>query len=205
MNAVAVSEFTIGATLSHLRGIPAAQDHLEAGGWRSSDWWDGELRGKKIGIVGLEAAGSETVKRFQPFCEEIFVYDQYVDDERLKEVGAERAELDNLLIRSDVVSVHVRLTPETERLIDGRGVGLMKDDAVLVNTSCGSVVDYDAVVAALGAGTLGGAVLDVFHEEPPTPTGRSSGARTSSRRPTSQERRLRLGGECSTSPRKTWP
>ncbi|WP_164471155.1 hydroxyacid dehydrogenase [Halorubrum sp. CSM-61] len=171
MNAVAVAEFTVGATLSHLRGIPAAQDHLEAGGWRSPDWWGGELRGKTIGIVGLGAAGSETAKRFRPFCEEILVYDPYVDDERLEEVGAERAELDGLLTRSDVVSVHVRLTPETEGLIDQRGVDLMKDGAVLVNTSRGAVVDYDAVAAALDAGTLGGAVLDVFHEEPPDPDG----------------------------------
>jgi len=94
MNAVAVAEFTVGATLSHLCGIPAAQDYLEAGGWRSPDWWGGELRGKTIGIVGLGAAESETAKRFRPFCEEILVYDPYVDDERLKEVGAERAELE---------------------------------------------------------------------------------------------------------------
>lgn len=167
MNAVAVAEFTVGAILSHLRKIPAAQDHLKAGGWRSPDWWGGELRGKTIGIIGLGAAGGETAKRFRPFCEEILVYDPYVDDEQLAGVGAERVELDDLLTRSDVVSIHVRLTPETKGLIDERSVDLMKDDAILVNTARGAVVDYDAVVAALDTGTLGGAVLDVFHDEPP--------------------------------------
>lgn len=171
MNAVAVAEFTVGATLSQLRGIPAAQDHLEAGGWRSPSWWGGELRGKTIGIIGLGAAGTETAKRFRPFCEEILVYDPYVDDERLETVGATRVELDELLARSAIVSIHVRLTPETEGLIDERSIDLMKDDAVLVNTARGAVVDYDAVVAALDADALGGAVLDVFHEEPPNSEG----------------------------------
>lgn len=169
MNAIAVAEFTVGAILSHFRRIPAAQEHLKSGGWRSSDWWGSELRGKTVGIVGLGAAGSETAKRLRPFCDQLLAYDPYVSDERADEVGAKLVSLDELLAESDVISLHVRLTPETRHLIGGDELAKMKEGALLVNTSRGEVVEREALHRALDENLISGAVLDVFHEEPPSP------------------------------------
>lgn len=169
MNGVAVAEFTVGAILAHLRKIPAAQEHLEAGGWRSPKWWGTELRGKTTGIVGLGAAGSETAKRLQPFCEEFLAYDPYVSEERFDELGAESTSLNRLLEESDVVSLHVRLTPETRHLIGADEFARMNETALLVNTSRGEVVEREALYRALEEASIGGAVLDVFYEEPPVP------------------------------------
>lgn len=169
MNAVAVSEFTVGAILSHLRRIPDAQAHLEDGGWRSQDWWGTELRGKTVGIIGLGAAGSETATRLEPFCETLLAYDPYVSEEEAAAVGAELVSLDELLAASDAVSLHVRLTPETRGLIGADEFDAMRDSATLVNTSRGAVVDREALQDALEEDQIGGAVLDVFHEEPPSP------------------------------------
>lgn len=167
MNAIAVAEFTAGAILSQLRSIPAAESHIEAGGWRSQDWWGTELRGKTVGIVGFGAAGSETAKRLAPFCEDVVVYDPYVGNDRIAEFGAERRSFDELLAAADVVSLHVRLTEETRGFVGRNEFDAMKDDALFVNTSRGAVADRAALVDAIQNERIGGAVLDVFHEEPP--------------------------------------
>lgn len=167
MNAVAVAEFTVGAILSQLRSIPDAQAHLQSGGWRSEDWWGTELRGKTVGLVGLGATGIETARRLRPFCEELVVYDPYVSDQRVDDVGGQRRSFEELFATSDVVSVHVRLTPDTRELVDASAFELLDDDALFVNTSRGAVVNRDALVDAIRADEIGGAVLDVFHEEPP--------------------------------------
>lgn len=169
MNAVAVSEFTVGTILAHYRDVPAAQDHLEAGGWRSQAWWGSELRGKTVGLVGLGATGYETATRIAPFCEELLVHDPYVSDDRVDEVGATRQPKSELVAESDIVSLHVRLTPDTRGLIGESEIAAMDDDALLVNTSRGAVVTESALADAVETGSIGGAVLDVFHEEPPSP------------------------------------
>lgn len=169
MNAVAVSEFTVGAILAHYREIPAAEDHLETGGWRSQAWWGTELRGKTVGLVGLGATGFETAKRIAPFCEEILVHDPYVDDERIDAVGGSRRSKEALVAESDVVSLHVRLTPDTRGLIGEAELDAMGEDALLVNTARGAVVEEEPLIDAVESGSIGGAVLDVFHEEPPDP------------------------------------
>lgn len=169
MNAVAVSEFTVGAIIAHYRDIPAAEDHLESGGWRSQAWWGTELRGKTVGLVGLGATGFETAKRIAPFCEEILVHDPYVDDERIDAIGGSRRSKKALLDDSDVVSLHVRLTPDTRGLIGKAELDAMDADALLVNTSRGAVVEEEPLIEAVENDSIRGAVLDVFHEEPPSP------------------------------------
>ena len=118
MNAVAVAEFVVGRLVSHIRTFDAASEHVRRGGWRSPDWWGTELRGKTVGIVGLGAAGFETAKRLEPFGVDSLVANPYVDGDRIEEIGGQRADRDELLAGSDVVSLHVRLTDETCHLID---------------------------------------------------------------------------------------
>ena len=169
MNAVAVAEFVVGRLLSHIRTFETASTHLREGGWRSPDWWGTELRGKTVGIVGLGAAGLETARRLAPFGVEFVVADPYVSDDRIEEIGGTRVDRSELLAVSDVVSLHVRLTDETRHLIDAAALEQMKETAILVNTARGAVIDHDALVSALAARTIGGAILDVFPEEPPAP------------------------------------
>jgi D-3-phosphoglycerate dehydrogenase / 2-oxoglutarate reductase len=167
MNAVAVAEFVVGTLITHLRSIPAASQHLRDGGWRSPEWWGTELRGKTIGIVGLGDAGFETAQRLRVFGVDLLVVDPYVDKDRIEAIGATKVELEDALRSSDVVSLHVRLTSETKHLIDESGLEQMKQDAVLINTARGAVVDFDALADAIAANHIGGAILDVFPEEPP--------------------------------------
>lgn len=169
MNAMAVGEYTVGMTLALQRNICTGEDHLRGGGWRSEAWWGTELVGKTVGIVGLGAAGSETAARFRPFCEELVAFDPYIDQEQADEVGAELVDFDELLERSHVVSLHVRLNDETREMIDADAFDRMREDAILVNTSRGEVVARDALLDALREGKIHGAALDVFHEEPPNP------------------------------------
>jgi D-3-phosphoglycerate dehydrogenase / 2-oxoglutarate reductase len=167
MNAVAVAEFVVGTLITHLRSVPAASQHLRDGGWRSPEWWGTELRGKTIGIVGLGDAGFETARRLQVFGVDLLVVDPYVDEDRIEAIGATKVELEDALRSSDVVSLHVRLTSETKHLIDESRLKQMKQDAVLINTARGAVVDFDALADAIAANHIGGAILDVFPEEPP--------------------------------------
>ncbi len=170
MNAIAVSEFVVGAVISHIRALPTAADHVRSGGWRSPDWWGTEIRNKTVGIVGLGAAGYETAKRLKPFDIELLVADPYVDQARIDDLGGTRVDLPELLSASDFLSLHVRLTDETRHMIDADAFEQMKETAVLINTARGAVVDHNALVDALTADQIGGAVIDVYPSEPPAPT-----------------------------------
>ncbi len=118
-----------------------------------------------MGIVGFGSVGRDLAKLVRAFDCPVIAYDVLpVDPEPGVEVAAD---LDDLLARSDVVSLHVTLTDDTRNLIDGRALGLMKPGAVLVNTARGGLVDEDALREALAAERLGGAAFDVFALEPP--------------------------------------
>lgn len=129
-----------------------------------------ELAGKTIGLVGLGRIGREVTKRARAFDMRVLYHDVFRlsrDDE--DSIGVEFRELDALLGEADIVSLHAPLTPETRGLINERTVGLMKPNAVLVNTARGPLVDANALAAALRAGTIRAAAIDVFDPEPPGP------------------------------------
>jgi D-3-phosphoglycerate dehydrogenase len=167
MNSYPVSEHTIGMLLALYRQFQNADEHLRNGGWRSEEWWGVELRGKTVGIIGLGAAGYETAKRLVPFGVDLVAHDPYVNEERADELGVELIDLDELLDQSDAVSLHVRLNEETRGLIGADEFARMHEDAILINTARGEVVEKNALIEALRAGDIGGAGLDVFHTEPP--------------------------------------
>jgi len=167
MNAVAVAEYNVGLLISLLRKIPDARDHLAGGGWRSEEWEGSEIRDKTVGIVGLGNTGMATGERLRAFDAEILATDPYVDQSRADEIGANLVEMDELLSKSDIVLLHVRLTPDTVGLFGDEEFSQMKDSAVLVNTARGQLTDHDALVDHLESGSIAGAALDVFHEEPP--------------------------------------
>ncbi|PYM52969.1 MAG: hydroxyacid dehydrogenase, partial [Candidatus Rokuibacteriota bacterium] len=121
---------------------------------------------KTLGVLGLGTLGSRVARVGQAFEMTVLAWSQNLTREHASEVGATLVDRDELLARADVVSIHLVLSERTRGLIGTRELGLMKPSAYLVNTSRGPIVDEAALVHALRSGTIAGAGLDVFHEEP---------------------------------------
>ncbi len=166
-NSVAAAEHTLALALALFRNVPQAHGSLVAGRWDRSKYKGAELYGKTLGVVGFGRIGQLVAKRAQSFEMDVVAFDNFVSAERFRELGVEGLEsLEELLGRSDLVTLHVPKTPETENFINGETIAQMKDGARLVNCARGQLVDLDALHAALEAGKLGGAALDVFPSEP---------------------------------------
>lgn len=124
------------------------------------------LRELTLGIVGFGRIGQSVAERARPFGLELLVADPYQEPAVIEAHGAEAVSLEELLERSDIVTLHCPLTPETRGLIDAAALARMKPSAVLVNTARGPIIDLPALSAALEAGKLAGAALDVTYPEP---------------------------------------
>jgi phosphoglycerate dehydrogenase-like enzyme len=168
-NAISVADFTLGILLAHARGIGRSEAHLRERGWLIDDelpyfhFRGPELAGRTFGIVGVGAIGRHVAARALGFSMRVIAYDPYVTDGPPQ---VELVALDELLERSDVVSVHCPLTSETRGLLGEHELRLMRRHAVLINTARAAVVDEVALLAALRGRSIGGAALDVFWEEP---------------------------------------
>ena len=160
-----VAEHTLLLILAVYRRLLQLDAAVRSGAWRTSEPLLRELRGKRVGLVGLGYIGREVALRLRAFgAEVVYFARQPVADEAA--LGVRRVGLDELLRDSDVVSLHVPLAPSTRGLIGQRELGLMKPTRVLINTSRGGVVDQAALLQALQSGALAGAGLDVLEPEP---------------------------------------
>lgn len=160
-----VADFTWGLILSITRRITQGDRLVRQGGWKgwAFDFMLGaELRGKQLGLIGLGRIGRAVAGRAGAFGMTV----AYTNRRDVGLPGAERLSLDRLLLTSDVVSVHVPLTPETRHLIDRKAFARMKRSAYLINTARGPVVDEAALAWALGERLIAGAALDVYEHEP---------------------------------------
>jgi len=165
----AVAELTIGLMLSLARKIPLGDRGIKEGRWLKSEMMGIELKGKTLGIIGLGRIGRRVGAIAKAFGMKILVYDKRKLPEKLiKLLSAEVVDIDTLLSKSDFVTLHVPLTPETRHMISRERLAKMKKGAYLINTSRGEVVDEEALYEALKEGWLAGAALDVFKQEPPT-------------------------------------
>jgi phosphoglycerate dehydrogenase-like enzyme len=164
-NSDGVADLTLALMLACLRRITVGDRHVRAGGWRLPGL-SGDLTGATVGVVGLGRVGRKVVRRLTGFGCRILAYEPYPDLDFCAEHGVELAELDALLPHVDVLSIHVPLTDETNRLLGARQLALLKPTAVLVNTSRGAVIDEPALVEALVADRIAGAALDVYDREP---------------------------------------
>lgn len=171
-NSGAVAEFTLGMILAATRNI--VRSHVSL--MRDRQWRGDlyvlsevgtELSQATVGVVGFGAIGSKVARLCQCFGARVLVYDPYVPDERVREAGHEPVSLEELLRRSDIVTLHVRLTPESRGMIGAREIGWMKPTAFLINTARGGLVDHQALYQALKKRRIAGAALDVFEGEPP--------------------------------------
>jgi phosphoglycerate dehydrogenase-like enzyme len=165
-NSRAVAEMTLALMFSALRRLPAFDAAVRRGaGWR----WDaaiqddlGEIGGRTVGLVGAGAVP----RILAPVLHALGARPLYASRNAKPDFPAERRDLPALLAEADIVSLHLPLTAETERIIDGAALARMKPGAILVNTARGGLVDQDALAAALRSGRLRAAGLDVFAEEP---------------------------------------
>ena len=163
-NLISVVELTIALIINASRKINLSDNHLKEGKWNRKEFIGMELSGKQLGIVGYGKAGRLVSERMKSFGMTIAFYDPYVKDWD----GPEKSlELDELLRTSDVISIHVIKTEETENLISKDKLDLLKKSAILINTSRGGVVDEGYLIELLRLNKLFGAGLDVFSEEPP--------------------------------------
>jgi len=167
--ATAVAELTVGLVLCLARSIPLADHSMKEGKWIKKELQGWELRAKTLGLVGFGNIGIEVARIAKCLGMSVLMTKRAPpSEELLRRIGVEFVPLDDLLKKSDIVSLHVPFTKETHRMIGERELNLMKYGAFLINTSRGGVVDEDALFRALLSGRLGGAALDVYESEPPT-------------------------------------
>jgi len=165
--ALDVAETTLGFMIVGMKHIWPLAQHVRSGGWRDSPAWPSrELHGKTVGIVGGGHVGRHVIWLLKPFSVTVLLYDPYMSDDEARALGATRVDLDELLRRSDIVSLHAPDTPGTRHLLDARRLGLMKDDALLINTARGTLIHEEALIAELEKGRFF-AFLDVTDPEPP--------------------------------------
>lgn len=168
-NAAATAEHSVALILAAARGVPDLHTELRAGRWRSDYYaYDNcgfELDGATVGLVGYGAIGGRVARAMSALGATILVYDPYVSADSL-DGPVELVTLEELLGRADVVSLHARLTPETDSMIGRAQIQAMRPGSVLVNCARGGLLDHEALCDALDSGHLRAAALDVFDLEP---------------------------------------
>ncbi len=162
-----VAELAVGLMLAVARKIAFSDRRMREGYWAKKEAMGIELSGKTLGVIGAGRIGSAVARIAKyGFNMHILYYDVACRDDLNKELEAECVSVEELLKRSDIVTIHVPLLPETRHMINEEKLRLMKKTAILINTSRGAVVDTAALVKALSEGWIAGAGLDVFEEEP---------------------------------------
>lgn len=170
VNDQGIAEHVIGMAINLNKRLLEADRRLRHGEWDFRSALSGdtyELQGKTIGIIGFGAIGQRLAEIATGVGMDALAYDPYVEDEAMTDIGAEPIDLDELLSGSDIISVNCLLTDETHHLIGAEEFQRMADDAFLINTARGPIVDEKALNKALDTNVIAGAGLDVFEQEPP--------------------------------------
>jgi D-3-phosphoglycerate dehydrogenase len=168
-NTVAAAEHTLAMLLALSRKIPEAAQSLRAGEWVRGRFVGVEVYHKTLGIIGFGRIGREVARRAQCLGMDVVATDLFVTPEQASREGVELVNLDDLLARSDYVSIHTPLTRETRGMLGEQEFARMKPGARLINCARGGIVVESALVRALELGRVAGAALDVFEQEPPSP------------------------------------
>ena len=161
---LAVAELTTGLMINLTRKIPLMNAEMRRGEWKKS--MGNLLSNKTLGIIGLGTIGKKVVEILKGFNMKILAFDIEEDRAFSATAGVDYCDLDELLSNSDFVSIHLNASKENAHLIDKSKLDLMKEDAFLINTSRGEIIDERALEGVLKSGKLGGVALDVFEKEP---------------------------------------
>jgi (S)-sulfolactate dehydrogenase len=167
-NTIAVAEWVIATILILMRGAFTSSDKVLDGSWPREQLAGAEIYGKKLGLVGFGGIARETARRAAVMGMELVAYDPFVpkSDAAWTTFATTPVDFDTLLSSSDAISLHVPFTAQTKHMIAARELKQMKPTAIIVNAARGGVIDEAALAAALKAGSIGGAALDVYENEP---------------------------------------
>jgi D-3-phosphoglycerate dehydrogenase len=165
-NAIAVAELTLGMMLALARQLPKANSTMHSGKWEKKSLQGVELRGKKLGVLGLGRIGLEVTRRARSFGMEVIGHDPFVSASIARENAIQLVSTDELFQQADYLTLHVGLTPQTTGSINEETIAKMKKGVRIVNCARGELIVEEALADALKSGQVGGAALDVFHQEP---------------------------------------
>jgi D-3-phosphoglycerate dehydrogenase len=165
-NAITTAEHAIAMMFAAARQVPAANNDTQAGKWPKSGYMGIELSFKTLGLIGAGNIGSRVAERAIGLKMRVVAYDPFLTEERAIELGVEKVDLDTLLSRADVITLHVPLTDQTRNILSRENLAKTKKGLILVNCARGGLVDEAAVAEMLEAGHLAGAAFDVFAVEP---------------------------------------
>ncbi len=168
-NSVATAEHTLALMMAVSRHVAQGHASLRAGEWLRSTFVGTQLYEKVLGIIGFGRIGRLVAERAQAFGMEVLAFDPYISEEVGRQANVLLVELDELLAKSDYVTLHTALSQETANLINADTISQMKDGAIIINVARGKLIDEAALVEALQSGKLRAAALDVFAKEPPDP------------------------------------
>ncbi|MBB4265598.1 phosphoglycerate dehydrogenase [Roseospira visakhapatnamensis] len=165
-NAITTAEHAIAMMFAQARQIPQANASTHAGKWEKSKFMGVELSGKVLGIIGCGNIGSIVAERAIGLRMRVIAYDPFLSPERATDLGVEKVDLDDLIQRADIITLHTPLTDKTRGILNADAIARMKKGVRIVNCARGGLVDEAALKAALESGHVAGAALDVFAEEP---------------------------------------
>ena len=167
-NTIAATEHTIALMLALARHIPQAGARLKSGAWQRSDYVGTELKNKTLGIVGLGNVGSEVARRAQSFEMRLIGYDPFVSADYAHNLGVELVSMEQLIEKSDFITLHLPLTSDTKGLIGAKELSKAKPTVRFINCARGGLIDEEALLQAIEEGKVAGAAIDVFTKEPVT-------------------------------------
>ena len=165
-NTIAAAEHTIALLMALARHIPQADASMRGGNWDRKTYVGTEVRGKTLGVIGLGPIGSEVARRGLGLDMRVLAHDPYVAEERIRSLGAETADFEGLIATSDFISVHVPMTAATKGMLGSEQFARMKDGVRILNVARGGIIDEAALAAAVQAGKVAGAAIDVYTAEP---------------------------------------
>ncbi|BEU86972.1 phosphoglycerate dehydrogenase [Selenomonas sp. TAMA-11512] len=165
-NTIAATEHTMAMMLSMARNIPVANESMQRGEWNRKAYVGVELRGKTLGVIGMGRIGSGVAKRALSFEMNVIGYDPFINEERARQMGIEIGTLDDVIEKSDFITVHMPLNKETKGMLNRSAMERMKDGVRLINCARGGIIDEVDLADMVKAGKVAGAAIDVFTEEP---------------------------------------
>ena len=168
-NVITTAEHTIAMMFSLARKIPSAVSSLKGGKWERSRFVGSELSSKTLGVVGMGRVGSQTATFARSLGMNVLAYDPYISAEVLSKRGVSPVDFEELLAKSDYITLHVPKTTETGNLIGAEEIARMRDGVRIINCARGGLIDEKALAEALDSGKVGGVAVDVYQQEPPDP------------------------------------
>ncbi len=169
-NAHAVSDYTVGMMLAEMRNIARSHAELRKGNWKkqyANAAFVGDMYEKTVGLIGFGYIGSLVAKKLSGFEVNLLVYDPFAKKEDIEAAGGKSVSMEELCRESDIISMHARLSEETQGLLGEKEIALMKPTAYVINTARAGLIDEKALIRALEEHRIGGAGLDVYWIEPP--------------------------------------